>query len=224
MHLIVMIVRIVYRNSMKVLLFKSLLFQASPPSASSKFASAIVLYVVSLLLLSTPSMVLATLPDLVKPFEDNVDSVVTINVTKETGKDPNNGQDVNEAGGATLPKVEETSKLRDFFNKHFNGNRHREVATGAGVVIAENGYLLTASHLVKNARKIWVLMDEGKEVKAKLVGMDEVSDIALLKIAKTGLKVPRIGQTAALKVGQWVLSIGTPFGFEKSASQGIVSA
>ncbi|NKB65198.1 MAG: trypsin-like serine protease [Gammaproteobacteria bacterium] len=164
----------------------------------------------------------AVLPDFVTVFEANVGSVVTIKVEKENQKE---GMDSKDDGSVSRhPKLAEDSKLKQFFEKHFNGKQGRDIAIGAGVVATTDGYLFTASHLVGNAKKIWVLMDENIKRKAKLIGKDGQSDIAIIKIKAKRLKVPVMGNSNQLKVGQWVMSIGTPFGFEKSASQGIISA
>ncbi|RMG59152.1 MAG: DegQ family serine endoprotease [Gammaproteobacteria bacterium] len=95
---------------------------------------------------------------------------------------------------------------------------------GSGFIISQDGYIVTNSHVVKDAEEIIVRLSDRREFKARLVGTDERSDVSLLKIEATGLPTVRIGRSADLKVGEWVLAIGSPFGFEHSATAGIVSA
>ena len=95
---------------------------------------------------------------------------------------------------------------------------------GSGFVISEDGYILTSAHVVKDAAEITVKLRDGREFVAKVVGSDHRSDVALLKIQANRLETAIFGDTAKLKVGDWVLAIGSPFGFEYSATSGIVSA
>jgi serine protease Do len=95
---------------------------------------------------------------------------------------------------------------------------------GSGFIISPDGYILTNRHVVKGADKIVVRLSDRREFRAKLVGMDKPSDIALLKIDASDLPVVHMGDSDRLKVGEWVLAIGSPFGFEHSVTVGIVSA
>ncbi len=95
---------------------------------------------------------------------------------------------------------------------------------GSGFVISSDGYVLTNNHVVDNSNGIFVTMTDGKEYKAKVVGTDARTDIALLKIDATGLKPLAIGDSDKLKKGQWVLAIGSPFGLDSTVTAGIVSA
>jgi serine protease Do len=95
---------------------------------------------------------------------------------------------------------------------------------GSGLVISEDGYILTCAHVVEEAREIQVRLNDRREYNARLVGADRRSDVALLKIEARGLQPARLGNPADLKVGEWVLAIGSPFGFASSATAGIVSA
>ncbi|HEU5442283.1 MAG TPA: DegQ family serine endoprotease [Steroidobacteraceae bacterium] len=104
--------------------------------------------------------------------------------------------------------------------------RHEEPVRGAGsgFIVSPDGYVLTNDHVVEGASQVTVRLVDQREFKARVVGADERTDIAVLKIAATGLPVVRFGDPAKLRPGQWVLAIGSPFGFQNSATAGIVSA
>jgi len=95
---------------------------------------------------------------------------------------------------------------------------------GSGFIVSSDGYILTNSHVVEGASQVTVRLQDQREFPAKVVGSDERTDIAVLKIAATGLPAVRFGDPSKLKPGQWVLAIGSPFGFDNSATAGIVSA
>ncbi len=102
--------------------------------------------------------------------------------------------------------------------------RSEGTSLGSGLIISHDGYILTCAHVVEDAREIAVRLSDRRELTAKLVGLDSRTDIALLKIEATALPVTIIGNPHKLEVGEWVLAIGSPFGFERSATAGIVSA
>lgn len=95
---------------------------------------------------------------------------------------------------------------------------------GSGFVLSDDGFILTSAHVVQNATEITVRLIDRREFVASLIGLDSRSDVALLKIEAGNLASAVIGNPANLKVGDWVLAIGSPFGFEYSATTGIVSA
>lgn len=95
---------------------------------------------------------------------------------------------------------------------------------GSGFVISEDGYILTNHHVVKGAGKVLVRLSDRRELEAQVIGSDERSDVAVLKIDAAGLPAVRIGSSDALEAGEWVLAIGSPFGFDHSVTAGIVSA
>ncbi|MCC6302581.1 MAG: DegQ family serine endoprotease [Gammaproteobacteria bacterium] len=99
-----------------------------------------------------------------------------------------------------------------------------EKSLGSGFVISKDGYVLTNNHVIRDADEIVVRLSDRREFVAEVVGSDKNSDVALLKIDADNLPVVKIGSSAALKVGSWVLAIGSPFGFEHSVTAGIVSA
>jgi len=95
---------------------------------------------------------------------------------------------------------------------------------GSGFLISADGYIMTCAHVVENASEILVRLNDRREFVARPIGADKRSDVALLKIDATSLPVARIGDPSKVRVGEWVLAIGSPFGFESSATAGIVSA
>jgi serine protease Do len=96
---------------------------------------------------------------------------------------------------------------------------------GSGFIISEDGYILTNAHVVSGANEVTVrLADAKREFKAKVVGTDERTDVALVKVEASGLPVATLGKSASLEPGQWVAAIGSPFGFANTITAGIVSA
>ena len=95
---------------------------------------------------------------------------------------------------------------------------------GSGFIIDSNGFILTNAHVVEGAEKIYVTMTDKREFNAKLLGADKRTDVALLKIDATGLPKLPLGDSSKLRVGEWVLAIGSPFGLENTVTAGIVSA
>lgn len=95
---------------------------------------------------------------------------------------------------------------------------------GSGFVISDDGYILTNNHVIADAKDIFVTLVEGKEYKAEVIGSDERTDIALIKVDATDLPALTIGNPAELKKGQWVMAIGSPFGLDSTVTVGIVSA
>ena len=100
----------------------------------------------------------------------------------------------------------------------------RNESLGSGFVISADGHILTNAHVVDGADEALVRLTDKREFKAKVLGADKRTDVALIKIEANGLPVVRLGDPARLKVGEWVVAIGSPFGFEASVTAGIVSA
>src|SRR4051812_18815568 len=100
----------------------------------------------------------------------------------------------------------------------------RGISMGTGFIISGDGYVLTNHHVIDGADSITVRLSDRREFTAKVVGSDEQSDVALLKIAATGLPTLRLGDSNKLRPGQWVVAIGSPFGLDHSVTAGIVSA
>jgi serine protease Do len=129
-----------------------------------------------------------------------------------------------------MPDLPEDSPFNDLF-KHFFGEGGEGMpeefdakSLGSGFIISADGYILTNNHVVKDAEEIVVRLSDRRELVASVVGTDERSDVALLKIDAKDLPVAKLGKSERLKVGEWVLAIGSPFGFDRTATAGIVSA
>lgn len=95
---------------------------------------------------------------------------------------------------------------------------------GSGFVLTADGYILTNAHVVEGADEVLVTLTDKREFKAKLIGADKRTDVAVVKIQATGLPAIKVGDVSRLKVGEWVMAIGSPFGLENSVTAGIVSA
>ena len=164
----------------------------------------------------------AGLPDFTDLVERTSPAVVNIStVQKSEGK-----------GGFhkefKLPELPEDSPFNDFFRRFFDeeqGMPERDAESlGSGFIISEDGYVLTNHHVVSDADEVIVRLSDRRELKAELVGSDPRSDVALLKLDADHLPVVKIGKSHNLKRGQWVLAIGSPFGFDHSVTAGIISA
>jgi serine protease Do len=124
------------------------------------------------------------------------------------------------------PPGAEDDPFFDFFRR-FGPQTPREYearSLGSGVLISPDGFILTNSHVVEAADEITVRLTDKREFKAKVIGSDRRTDIAVLKIDATGLPGATIGDPSKLRVGEWVVAIGSPFGFENTVTAGIVSA
>lgn len=113
-----------------------------------------------------------------------------------------------------IPRSPGGGMPRDFENK----------SLGSGFVVSGDGYILTNAHVVDGADEVTVRLTDKREFKAKIIGADKRTDVALIKIEASGLPVVKLGDPAQLKVGEWVVAIGSPFGFDNSVTAGIVSA
>ena len=166
------------------------------------------------------------LPEFIDLVAEHGPTVVNIS-TKQIETLPNGFR------GFSVPDIPEDSPLQDFF-RHFFGEQgepgelpeddQQARSLGSGFIISADGYVLTNAHVVESADEIVVRTSDRREFVATLVGADKRSDIALLKVEAEGLPAVRMGTAKDLKVGEWVLAIGSPFGFEHSATAGIVSA
>ena len=162
-----------------------------------------------------------SLPDFTGLVEENSAAVVNISTTQKV-----------KAGMPELPPGMEIPEgpwgdlFRHFFGEGGPGGSEEYDAKslGSGFIVSRDGYVITNNHVVREADKIIVRLSDRRELKAEIVGADERSDIALLKVESDDLPVIKIGRSADLKVGEWVLAIGTPFGFDHSVTAGIVSA
>ncbi|MBE7526554.1 MAG: DegQ family serine endoprotease [Burkholderiales bacterium] len=127
-----------------------------------------------------------------------------------------------------IPNIPEDSPFYEFFRRHmqpFSGPRKYESRSlGSGFIISKDGYVLTNAHVVESANEITVKLSDKREFSAKVIGADRKTDVALIKIDADDLPVVTQGNPDQLKVGEWVIAIGAPFGFENTVTAGIVSA
>ncbi len=118
--------------------------------------------------------------------------------------------------------------FKRFFGEQFDHpgqkKKFKSSSLGSGVIVTENGYILTSNHVVKGAEDIKVILYDKREVKGKIVGVDPRTDLAVIKINANNLPAARLGESGKLKAGDVVLAIGTPFGLNQSITMGIVSA
>ena len=145
-------------------------------------------------------------PDFTYAAESSVDAVVFVKVVKRQ-------------------KQRESSLLEHFFGHGAPNSTPREsVGTGSGVIITPDGYIATNNHVIAGGEKIEVTMNDNKTYSATLVGADPVTDVALLKIEADGLPIIPFGDSDSLRLGEWVLAIGSPFNLRSTITAGIVSA
>ncbi len=129
-------------------------------------------------------------------------------------------------GGGVPSPVPEDDPFYDFFRR-FGPPQQRDYETrslGSGFIVSTDGYILTNAHVVDMADEVTVKLNDKREFKAKVIGADKRTDVAVIKIEATGLPAVKIGDPEKLRVGEWVLAIGSPFGFESTVTAGIVSA
>ncbi len=128
-------------------------------------------------------------------------------------------------------KVETTTFQRDMFSEFFYGpgSGGREFkqfgsGSGSGVIISEDGYIVTNNHVIENAKEIQVTLNDNRKYDAVIIGSDPSTDIAVLKIKEKGLKAIPIGNSDDIRIGEWVLAVGNPFNLTSTVTAGIVSA
>lgn len=184
--------------------------------------------VLAVLLLGQALIAQASLPDFTELVEQASPAVVNISTRQ---KMPERG--VAAHGQPNMPDLEGLPPMfREFFERSIpqmpqapGGGRQREAQSlGSGFIISADGYVLTNNHVIADADEIIVRLSDRSELEAKLVGTDPRSDVALLKVEGKGLPTVKLGKSEDLKVGEWVLAIGSPFGFDHSVTAGIVSA
>jgi serine protease Do len=165
------------------------------------------------------------LPDFTELVERVGPSVVNIRTTERRGSATGSG--------------EIDPNMEDFF-RHFgiplpgrpdphhaprnNDSEPQQRGVGSGFILSADGYVLTNAHVVEGAEEVIVTLTDKREFKARIVGADKRSDVAVVKVEATGLPAVKIGDVGRLKVGEWVMAIGSPFGLENSVTAGIVSA
>ncbi|MCF6282986.1 MAG: Do family serine endopeptidase [Candidatus Polarisedimenticolaceae bacterium] len=168
------------------------------------------------------SAVAASLPDFTVLVEEQGKTVVNISTKQHIINRQLQRYD--------LPEIPENSPFGELF-RHFFGTpggmpdqAYETTSLGSGFIISDDGYIMTNHHVVAEADEIIVRTSDRREYLATVIGSDKRSDVALIKIDAENLPVAEFGDAEALKVGEWVLAIGSPFGFEQSVTAGIVSA
>jgi serine protease Do len=184
-----------------------------------------------------------SLPD----FTDLVDQVgpAVVNIrTVERGRGtPRNPHGGGGGGGGGSGEGQMDEEMQEFFRRFFGvpmpnvprgqqrpsprGERDEEAqprGVGSGFILTQDGFVMTNAHVVEGADEVLVTLPDKREFKAKIIGADKRTDVAVVKIDATGLPAVRVGDVSKLKVGEWVMAIGSPFGLENTVTAGIVSA
>ncbi|MGM0516203.1 MAG: trypsin-like peptidase domain-containing protein [Pseudomonadota bacterium] len=163
-----------------------------------------------------PAVQVTGLPDFSELVERNAASVVSV------------------TGIRGLPAIGdvEGQSLGDWYGEFFGdrqvppelrGPRLPRENDGSGFVLTADGYIATNAHVIEGARKIFVRLSDGREMAARLVGVDGIGDIALLKVDAQGLKPVSLGDSDAIRPGQWAVAIGSPYGFDQTVTAGVIS-
>ncbi|HEU0203548.1 MAG TPA: trypsin-like peptidase domain-containing protein, partial [Burkholderiaceae bacterium] len=172
------------------------------------------------------------LPDFSELVERAGPAVVNIRTTARVGAT---------SGGPQIPELDENDPLNEFFRRFFpqpprpgpgpspgprgpRGDREVPRGVGSGFVIGNDGYVMTNHHVVDGADQIIVTFADRREFRGKLIGSDRRTDVALVKIEATNLPALKIGDPNKMKVGEWVIAIGSPFGLDNTVTAGIISA
>ena len=172
----------------------------------------------SVFLLLMPNIALQaneSYPNFTAVVEKNIPAVVIVHAKK---KAQNNAND--------MPNMPD--EFKPFFDRFFDENQRKNLtrptpAFGSGFILSKDGYIMTNYHVIKNSDEIKITFSDQTQLLATLIGTDERSDLALLKVDAKNLPVVSIGTSENLKLGEWVLAIGSPFGFDHTVTAGIVS-
>ena len=173
--------------------------------------------------LLAPQTRAADLPDFTELVEKQGATVVNISTTQII-KGRRGGQQFPFEGDESMQEL-----LRRFFpgqipNMPGAPQEFKNRSLGSGFIISADGHILTNAHVVDGADEVLVKLTDKREFKARVLGADKRTDVALIKIEASNLQVAKLGDSAKLKVGEWVVAIGSPFGFENTVTAGIVSA
>jgi len=175
----------------------------------------VIILTLGLVLGMSVGSIAADLPDFVQLAQQNKPAVVNISTSKTVTQ-------------RQLPHMSPGSPFDEFFKHFFDGQpfpQHKQRSLGSGFIISQDGYILTNEHVVDAADEITVKLGDGRTFQATVKGADQKLDLALLKVdAKGDLPVATFGDSDELKIGEWVMAIGNPFGLEQTVTAGIVSA
>jgi len=186
-----------------------------------KFLSQHLYQIILIVSFSLPLTAQAALPDFTEIVDNSKDSVVNISTKTKVKSGASKRHNI--------PELPEGSPFGELFDKFFDQDeferrRRDSQSLGSGFIISNDGFILTNHHVISGADEVIVRMANRKEYLAKIVGSDEASDVAVLKVEAENLPTLKIGDSEDLKVGEWVLAIGSPFGFDATVTAGIVSA
>ncbi len=169
-----------------------------------------------------------SLPDFTGVVEDVSAAVVNISTTQKIKQ-----KDPRATPHGKMPNIPEGTPFDEFFRRFFGEGgegggggfgEYDAKSLGSGFIVSKEGYILTNNHVIKDADEIIVKLSDRRELVAEVIGSDPRSDVALLKIDAHDLPTVKIGDSSKLKVGEWVLAIGSPFDFDHTVTAGIVSA
>ncbi|AGY92210.1 hypothetical protein SPICUR_06210 [Spiribacter curvatus] len=179
------------------------------------------------MLMASTAAVAQNLPEFTDMVRENSPAVVNISTTQSV---PANHGGMRDMPGMPDPEdLPEGHPFRDFMDR-FGGDegqrspRRDAQSLGSGFIISEDGYILTNNHVVEDANEIIVRLNDRRQMTAELVGADDRADLALLKVDGEDMPTVETGESSEIEVGEWVLAIGSPFGFEYSVTAGIISA
>jgi len=193
---------------------KMILLQAMNVIKLSKYITTYL----SVALFYSTSVFAQSYPDFTEIVEQNMPAVVIVNATRSKTNNNNNQFQ-------TPPGMPD--EFNDLFKKFFDERRdmpeRRAPSSGSGFILSSDGYIMTNHHVVNGADKIMILTNDQSTYEAELIGSDKRSDLALLKIDSRNLPTVRIASDDNVKLGEWVLAIGSPFGFNQTVTAGIVS-
>ncbi|MEO8442004.1 MAG: DegQ family serine endoprotease [Betaproteobacteria bacterium] len=156
-------------------------------------------------------------PDFTSIVEDNGAAVVNVSVVGKADK----------TAGVAIPDMDPSNPFYEFF-RQFRGQMPQNQAPaqglGSGFIVSKDGLILTNAHVVADATTVTVKLTDKREFKAKVIGIDKPSDVAVIKIDADNLPTVKLDRSDDVKVGEWVLAIGSPYGFDNTVTSGIVSA
>ncbi|MEK9711939.1 MAG: DegQ family serine endoprotease [Thalassolituus sp.] len=181
----------------------------------------IVIRILAIFTLITAVPAFAELPDFRDLVKEASPAVVNISTVKHATQA--SGYSGNYGLPDDVPEI-----FRHFFGHQFpqgpRGGNQERASLGSGFIVSKDGYILTNNHVVQDADEIIVRLNDRRELEAILIGADESSDLAVLKVDAENLPTVELGDSDKLDVGEWVVAIGSPFGFDYSVTAGIVSA
>ncbi|MEJ6005797.1 DegQ family serine endoprotease [Paucibacter sp. AS339] len=171
------------------------------------------------------------LPDFTELVERVGPAVVNIRTSERVRAGANGSPEMDEQMqeflrrfGIPLPNQRRGAPRGGNGNNGAEDDQPQRRGVGSGFILSADGYVMTNAHVVQGADDVWVTLTDKREFKAKLIGSDRRTDVAVLKIEANALPAVKIGEVSRLKVGEWVMAIGSPFGFDNTVTAGIVSA